>query len=100
MEDEYTGVVYKADVWHVSCGVAEYLKRNNLEGHGLSTDQSEALNLLGRMHLPHGAWEEQREYEWDTDNFPKLLPYWHEPETCGGCGGPIYMKGGVSNGND
>lgn len=86
------GVTYRADIYCIPCAVRLFLERAGLEGHGLSHDPLEALELLGRFHLPHGAWMEQREHEWDSDDFPKLLPAWHDPETCGGCGETIYDR--------
>jgi hypothetical protein len=80
------GVVYKADTYCVPCGVAEYLKRNGLEGHGLSYVAQEALDLLGRFALG-SAWRDGDEHEWDSGDFPKvILRFSGEDHPCGSCG--------------
>lgn len=48
----------------------------------------EALDLLGRFELPFGAWREQREHEWDSDDFPKVMyaDMLADGDCCGRCG--------------
>lgn len=88
---EVRGITYRADNYCVPCGVQEYLRVQGLEGHGLSHVAQDALDLLGRFALGQ-AWRDQDEYQWDTDDFPKIIlrdMIGDDFECCGKCGWDI-----------
>lgn len=60
---------YKADVYHPGCAVLEVLKTDGLEGHGLSSDNEDALDLLARFR----GIDRMDETSFDSDDFPKVV---------------------------
>lgn len=82
------GYTYRADHYCAPCAIRVLLAREGLEGHGLSHIAQDAIDRLSVSYL--GAkWIEQDEYQWDTDDWPKILTremVQNEECRCGSCG--------------
>jgi hypothetical protein len=78
------GYVYRADTYCPDCTLAILLDEQGIEGHGLSYVPSQAIDRIGISTLGGQVYAD--EYNWDSDNFPKVILRPCEPFTCGRCG--------------